>query len=112
MQALYSVLNLPFPPNMSVAILAVALLCSAVAIMFAHRPLNKALILLSSTAAIAFVFVGGHIMPPEVTAAIAGMKATIDSVAFGFLMLMPVFTILSVIKPSNNDGGGGVPPMG
>ncbi len=112
MQALNSVLNLPFPPNMSVAILAIALFCSAVAIIFAHRPTNKVLILLGSTAAIVFVFVGGHIMPPAVTATIAGMKATLDGVAFSFLMLMPIFTILSVIKPSNNDGGGGVPPMG
>jgi len=111
MQALNAVLNLPFPPYMSVAILAVALFCSAIAFLFAHKSSNKALIWLTSAAAMAFVFVGGHILPPGAATTIAGMKATLDSVAFGFLTLMPVFTILSVRKPPTN-GGGGVPPMG
>lgn len=110
MQALNAVLSLPFPPYMTVAILAVALLCSAIAFIFAQKRANQAIIWAASAAAIVFVFVGGHILPPAAVSTLAGMRATLDGAAASFLMLMPIFTILSVIKPSRDDGG--VPPMG
>lgn len=111
MQALNAVLSLPFPPYMTVAILAVALFCSAIAFIFAHKRANQAIIWVASLAAIVFVFVGGHFLPPAAVSTLAGMRATLDGAALSFLMLMPIFTILSVIKPPRNDDGG-VPPMG
>lgn len=95
---------------MTMAIFIVALGCSSIAYLYAHKRLNQALIWVLSAAAIVFAFVGGHILPATMAAKIAGMQATLDNAAISFILLVPVFTVMSVMKkpPSN----GGVPPMG
>ncbi len=110
MQALNSWLSLPFPPHLSLAILMVALACSAVAILFAHKRLNQSLICVSSLAAIVFVFLGGHIISHQLAATIASNQAILDNLAYGFLALVPIFTVMSVVRKPPSDGG--VPPMG
>ena len=100
---------MPFPLTMSMAILTVALGCSAVAFIYPPKRLNQALIWVTSTAAIVFVFLGGHIIPHQMATTIASNQATLDTLAYGFLLLVPFFTIVSVV---NKPPSGGVPPMG